>query len=114
MKKLLFAFTFSVLIVSCASKPTTSSEQVKKELTTKWQDRVGQSTKTDFVEEFGQAEWCEQEDTSEKCRFLRKKGTNWVGEKNEADKKRVDMFDQITATFDKDGILRAIDVKAQR
>jgi hypothetical protein len=45
---------------------------------------------------------------------LRKKGTKWVGEKNEADKKRVDMFDQITATFDKDGILRAIDVKAQR
>lgn len=114
MKK---TFTIGLLLIAaCSSKPVTQSEESRKDLDKTWKARIGSTTKTDMVEEFGNAEWCTQDEAgaTETCRFLRKKGVKWVGEKNDTDKKRVDQFDQVIGTFDRQGILRDIETKVQR
>lgn len=115
MKNIIPLLALTVL-VSCASKPTTQTAEARKDLEKTWKARIGAMSKADVVEEFGNPEWCVQDDNgaTETCRFARKKGVKWVGEKDDMDKKRVDQFDQIIGTFDRTGILRDIEVKSQR
>ena len=72
-------------------------------------------TKTDLIETFGSPEWCKMEESgSETCRFYRKKGTRWIGDKKQKDKKPIETGDQVIAEFDKEGILRSFKASAQR
>lgn len=114
MRKALFALALAAVVAGCASKQTASSTDVKKELETKWEKRVGSATKSDFVEDFGDPEWCRpSEDTgTETCRFYKKKGTKWMGEKT--DRKHYEAFDEIVADFDSKGVLRSFKANAQR
>lgn len=113
MKKITLSFSFAViLLVGCASKPETSAE-ARGSLEEDLKDRVGVATKTEFVEKFGQAEWCDPKPTGEEsCRFHKKTGTKWIGEGRE--KKSIDTFDQVVADFDSSGRLRTYEVKSQR
>lgn len=99
-------------IVGCASGPKMSSE-IQAELKEKWEDRVGKATKSDLVQEFGQAEWCRSRTIGgETCRFRKNLGTQWTGP--ETDRKHHAMFDEVVADFDANGILRSAETKAQR
>lgn len=114
--KFVLIFLFAVILVSCASKPVTQTTTARIDLEKKWKPRIGSATKADIVEELGNPEWCMQDDSgsSETCRFSRKTGVKYVGEADDNDKKRVDQFDQIIGTFDRQGVLRDIEVKTQR
>lgn len=114
MIKSLTVVMAAVFLASCASKPITSRE-AREKLEQDFSSKVGSATKTDLIESFGNPEWCKVETTgTESCRFYRKKGTKWIGEKQQKDKKPVEMGDQIIADFDKDGILRSFKASAQR
>jgi len=102
-----------MLWVGCASKKTTSSEAVDQ-LEEKWAAKVGQATKSDFVEQFGNAEWCRPSATGEEtCRFYKKKATVWTGD-NKRDKKSYEAFDEVVAEFDMSGKLKSYKANAQR
>ncbi len=103
-------FTFS----GCSSTPETTKE-AQTRLDETFTEKIGSTTKTELVEIFGNAEWCKVEDSQrETCRFYRKKGVKWIGEKNQKDKKPIEQSDQIIAEFDKEGILRTFKVTTQR
>ena len=118
MKKVLTVLAIVSLSLSaaCASKSSTeTSAEAKKQLDDKWSPKVGTATKSEFVEEFGNASWCrpkESGDGEETCRFLRNKGTKWLGEKT--DRKSVTQHDEIVAEFDHNGVLRSYKSTAQR
>lgn len=108
-KIILYGF---ILLAGCASKPETSTE-ARGNLEEELKDRVGVATKTEFVEKFGHAEWCDPKPTGEEsCRFHKKTGTRWIGAGLE--KKSIDIFDQVVAEFDSSGRLRTYEVKSQR
>jgi len=112
MKNLISIF-FIFVIVSCASKQTSSSD-ARQELDDKWMKRVGSATKSDFVEHFGNAEWCRSQATGEEtCRFYKKVATKWIGE-SKRDKKNYDSFDEVIADFDTNGTLKSFKANAQR
>lgn len=114
MKSLIFFSTAMFLIVACSSGPETTKE-AKEKLEENFSEKIGTATKGDLVEYFGNAEWCKLEDSGrETCRFYRKKGTKWIGEKNQKDKKAIETGDQIIAEFDQEGILRGFKASAQR
>jgi len=106
---------FALLVLAmagCGSSPTRSTD-VREDLDGEWKDRVGKATKSDLIEKFGNAEWCRpQESGSETCRFYRKVGTKWTGEK--LDRKHYEQFDEVVADFGSDGKLRAYKANAQR
>ena len=114
MKILLMTLVVCFLFLSgCAGKKA-SSEEARKELESKWNPQVGKATKTEFVEQFGDAEWCKPDENSgeEVCRFYLKKGTKWIGDKK--DRKHFEQGDDIVANFDGSGILKSLKAKAQR
>lgn len=112
MKNLILLVILSV-IASCASKQTSSSD-ARQQLEDKWTKRVGSATKSDFVEHFGNAEWCRAEPTGEEsCRFYKKVATKWVGEAKR-DKKSYESFDEVIANFDTNGTLKTFKASAQR
>lgn len=101
-----------MVVAGCASKEETSADATKK-LDANFSPKVGEATKNDLVEHFGNPEWCRPEDNGEEtCRFHRKMATKWIGEKRE--KKSYDTFDELMALFDVSGKLKDLKVKAQR
>lgn len=108
-----FALVFTALaLAGCASGPKMSSE-IQGDLQEKWGDRVGKATKSDLVQEFGQAEWCRSRTVGgETCRFRKNRGMKWTGP--EKDRKHHATFDEIVAEFDANGVLRGAEAKAQR
>src|SRR5688572_5587240 len=102
MKKFLW-LAIAVLWVGCASKKTSS--EARQELESKWSDKVGVATKSDFIEQYGNAEWCQPDTNGETCRFYYKKGTKWMGD-NKRDKKSFETFDEVVAEFDSSGKLK--------
>ncbi len=114
MKKLSLIILAPLLMSSCSSTPETS-QQAKEKLEQNYSKKIGSSTKTDLIETFGNPEWCKMEESgSETCRFYRKKGTRWIGDKKQIDKKPIETGDQVIAEFDKEGILRSFKASAQR
>lgn len=114
MKPLVISLLSSLVLISCSHHHETTKEALAK-LEQDFSGQVGTATKGDLIESFGNAEWCKVEDSgTETCRFYRKKGTKWIGEKNQKDKKPVETSDQVVAEFDKDGILRSFKASAQR
>jgi hypothetical protein len=102
------------LFTACSHHQETTQE-AKAKLESKFEDKIGSATKGDLIEYFGNAEWCKIEDSGrETCRFYRKTGVKWVGEKEQKDKKAVEKGDQIIAEFDKDGVLQSFKASAQR
>jgi len=103
----------SLVTISCASKKTVSSSDAKRTLEEKYAALVGVAAKSDLVEEFGNAEWCQsKEGGAETCRFYRKLASKWIGEKRE--KKSYDTFDELIADFGSDGKLKGFKANAQR
>ena len=116
MKKALaflaLAAAFAPMTTGCASKETTAD--AKKKLDVAYEQRVGSATKEDMIEDFGNPEWCRPDENTgdETCRFYRKKGTKWMGDKK--DRKHIDQYDDVVAQFDTKGVLRSFKAKAQR
>ncbi len=102
------------ILAGCSGKKTTSSTEARTEMESKWAPMVGKATKTEFVEQYGDAEWCKPiEDTGEEtCRFYLKKGIKWVGDKK--DHKHFEQGDNIVADFDSKGVLKTFKAAAQR
>ena len=96
----------------CAGKETTTDAREKLEST--WAPQIGKATKAEFVEKYGDAEWCKphEESGEETCRFYLKKGTKWLGDKK--DRKHFESGDDVVADFDNTGVLKAFKAKAQR
>ena len=114
MKKMLMVLIPLSLSLSCTNKEVTTAEAEKK-LSDKYTPKVGVATKNEIMEEFGNPEWCKPDASgSETCRFYRKKGTKWIGEKEQKDKKALERFEQIIADFDTNGILRGFKSSAQQ
>ena len=112
MKRILFLSLAAFLVMSCSHQQTAT--QAREALESRYTPRIGKATKQDIMEEFGNPEWCKLDDSgSETCRFILKKGVKWVGTDN-TDKTELMQFDQITAQFDSDGVLRSFKANAQR
>jgi hypothetical protein len=115
MKHLALTISVLFLTLSCATKKPTTAE-AQKNLDEKWTPQVGTATKNELIAEFGNPEWCKMQDEgTETCRFYKKKGTKWIGDKEtKRDKKPVEQFDQLIADFDSNGVLRNLKSSAQR
>lgn len=109
------ALVVVTLFVGCAANETKSSE-AREKLEKAFEPQIGKATKSDFIEQFGPAQWCRQQETgTETCRFARKVGTKWVGDKaDKTDRKRVEQFDNVLTEFDGNGRLRNFEVDTQR
>ena len=105
------------ILAACSSKQVgdgMTSAEARAKLQKTYKDKVGEATKTDFVEEFGSANWCRiKEPNGETCRFYKKLGNKWIGEDGR-DKKNLELFNEIVAEFDGAGKLRSYEVNAQR
>lgn len=101
--------------VGCASNETKSSE-ARQKLENAFEPQVGKATKADFIEQFGPPQWCRQQESgNETCRFARKVGTKWVGDKKDkTDRRRVEQYDNVVTEFDGYGKLRSFEVDTQR
>lgn len=107
---LLIAFCFA----SCSSKKDVTTAEAKKQLDENYSAKIGTATKQELISDFGNPEWCKQEDSgTETCRFYRKKGTKWIGEEGR-DKKNISRYDQVIADFDTNGILKSFKASALR
>ncbi len=102
-----------VMLTGCSGKKSSSSDALK-ELEAKWTPAVGKATKSEFVENYGNAQWCKPDENSgeETCRFYLKKGTKWLGDAK--DRAHIDQGDDVVANFDNAGILQSFKAKAQR
>lgn len=113
MKTLLSLAVVTLLVASCASKKTMDSSDARQSIEDKFANRIGVATKEDFVQEFGNANWCRPSPTGdENCRFYQKVGTKWTGEKT--DKTYREAFNEVFAEFDTTGVLKSFKVNAQR
>lgn len=114
-RKILFLSIVSLVIASCASKKdTTTTAEAKKQIEDIFNPKIGSATKQDLISDFGNPEWCKQEDSGgETCRFYRKKGTKWIGEEGR-DKKSITKYDQVIADFDSNGTLKSFKASALR
>lgn len=103
------------VLAGCASNETKSSESRQK-LEKAFEPQIGKATKADFIEQFGPPQWCRPKETGdETCRFARKVGQKWVGDKNDkTDRRRVEQFDNVITEFDGYGKLRSFEVDTQR
>lgn len=98
---------------ACSSSKVKSSADALKDIHKKYQEQIGKATKSDLVEEFGQADWCEQKPSGpETCRFYKALGTMWKGDKE--NRTRYEAFDEVVAEFDAQGTLRDYKAKSQR
>lgn len=106
-------YLFIVLVLAaCAHKETSTA--ARKKLDSKWEGAVGEATKSELIEDFGTPEWCRKDDAGEEsCRFYRRKGTQWIGEKK-TDRKHYSAYDEILADFDSTGKLKSFKANAQR
>lgn len=101
------------LAAACASKKTLSTADALKDLNSRYEGRIGKARKAELVEEFGQADWCEQKPGgTETCRFYRQMGTIWKGDKE--NRTRYDSYDEVVAEFDPQGIMRDYKARSQR
>jgi hypothetical protein len=97
---------------ACASKPSSSGEATSK-LEDKWKSKIGVARKTDFIEDYGTAEWCRNETSGEEtCRFYKKGKTRYLGDGR--DKKAVENYDEVVADFAVDGTLKSFKANSQR
>jgi hypothetical protein len=104
---------FMLLVVAACSTTSTDSGNARKSIEDKYNERIGKATKQDFVQEFGDANWCRSQPTGdESCRFYKRIGTRWIGEK--PDRVPHEMFDEIYSDFDSNGVLKSIKVNSQR
>lgn len=118
MKRTLQSALALVLVttfVGCASNETKSSE-AREKLEKSFEPQIGKATKSDFIEQFGPPQWCRPQETGvETCRFARKVGQKWVGDKNDkTDRHRVEQYDNVITEFDGYGKLRSFEVDTQR
>ncbi len=112
MKKATILAT-TLLLAACAGKKTVSTSDALKELNQRYEARVGKAYKAELVEEFGQADWCEQKPGgTETCRFYRRVGTIWKGDKE--NRTRYETYDEVVADFDPQGLLRDYKARSQR
>lgn len=112
MKKVIF-LVITLAFAGCAGKSTQSSADALKDLNDRYSKKVGASTKSELVEEFGPADWCEQRPGgSETCRFYKSMGVQWKGDKE--NRTRYEAFDEVVADFDGKGVLRDYKAKSQR
>ena len=109
--RVLFGLVAIVSLIGCASKETSAEAQARIEK--KYEERVGTARKAELIEDFGTPEWCRANDSGvETCRFFKKKGTKWMGEKR--DRTHYTTYDEIVAEFDEKNVLRAFKASAQR
>ena len=102
-----------LLVMSCSHQQTAA--QARQNIESQYHSKIGTATKQDIMEEFGNPEWCKLDDSgAETCRFILKKGVKWINGTDKTDKTELMQFDQITAQFDSDGILRGFKANAQR
>ena len=114
MKKLLLIVGL-VVLSSCASKSAVPSSAAQSDLEDKYNPLIGKATKADFVEEFGQANWCRPAASGsgeESCRFYKRIGTKWMGEKD--NRTHRETFDEMFTEFDSNGTLKSFKANAQR
>ncbi len=109
-----FSYAFAcLLLLGCAGKSVTPSADTRERLENEWSKGIGSATKSDFVQRFGNAQWCRPQISGEEiCRYYKKKGTAWVGE-DKRDKTSYTQFEEVVATFDPNGKLRSYQVDAQ-
>lgn len=101
------------ILSNCATKRTTVTGEAHEDLTQKYKGQVGVATKTDFVEEFGSADWCQPKGGgAETCRFVKKMGVKWTGDK--LNRKQHELYDEVITDFDSQGILKTFEAKSQR
>lgn len=116
MKAKLLLLAVGLFVAACASSERGGSQDsstAKRDLEEKYNNKVGTATKTDFVQEFGPANWCRQQSTGEEtCRFYKKLQTKWMGEKT--DRTHRETYDEVIADFDTNGVLKSFKVAAQR
>ncbi len=115
MKNLSFVLGLVVVLGGCASKQGVPSSEALSSLDEKYTSRVGKATKADFVEEFGQANWCRPAASGsgeESCRFYKRIGTKWMGEKD--NRSHRETFDEVFTEFDASGVLKSFKANAQR
>lgn len=113
MKAILWVLPVFVM-VSCASKQKSeSTSNALKDLDSRYSEKVGKANKTELVEEFGTADWCEPKPGGgEKCRFYKAMGLQWRGDKENRTKYQT--FDEVVADFDSQGTLREYKARSQR
>ena len=103
----------ALAVVGCASQKVVESSNASKDLEDRYSGRVGAATKTDFVQEFGNANWCRPQPTGEEtCRFYKKLTVKWDGEKT--DRTHREAFDEMIADFDQNGVLKSFKANSQR
>lgn len=102
----------ALLVLGCASQDNRSEEATESLLDT-WSPRIGTAKKSEFVEKFGNPEWCRLRDSgAETCRFYNKRGVKWLGP--EKDRKSYIQYDQVIADFDGQDVLRSFEGDSQR
>lgn len=107
-----YVFIVMVVIAGCAHKETSS--QIRARLDSRWESQLGSATKSELIEDFGIPDWCRKEESGEEsCRFFKRKGTQWVGEKK-TEKRYYSTYDEILADFDNQGKLKNFKTNAQR
>lgn len=108
--------TLLLLGASCTSSNRVvqpKTYDAKRDIEEKWKPLMGKATKQEFVQEYGAPSWCEFSDGKEEtCRFHKTMGEKWVGDR--LNKRRVEIYDEVVATFSVDGTLKTFDPKAQR
>jgi hypothetical protein len=104
----------ALLAVGCAhQQPAETTAAARMHLEERWKDKLGTATKTDFISEFGNPNWCKLKDSGEEsCRFYKKLQTKWMGD--DLDKKEIETFDEVIADFGTDGTLRQFKANALR
>jgi hypothetical protein len=114
MKLSLLVLTAVVVVIGGCSSNQPKSEKALEKLESRFSDRVGKARKSELVEYFGTADWCRPNESTggETCRFYKKTGTAWVGEKR--DKKNYLQYDEVMVELDSKGILREFTPSAQR
>ncbi|MBY0371639.1 hypothetical protein K2X33_13215 [bacterium] len=103
----------ALVLSACASKKAANTEGALDALNQKYSERVGKAYKTELVEEFGTASWCEpQPGGGESCRFYKSLGSRWRGDKE--NRNRYEAFDEVIADFDAGGLMRDYKARSQR
>ena len=113
MKRMLCLIGLTLLAGACAHHEITTSADAKRALDERYKKEIGAATKADFVEAFGEAQWCRpQPGGEETCRFYNRLETKWGGDK--LNRTHYDTYDQVVAVFDTNGTLKSFESTAQR
>lgn len=112
MKYILYSLV-AVAVAACASKTISQTPDARKDLEERYAQKVGVATKHDLTQEFGAPAWCRNNPSGEEtCRFYKKIGTKWMGDKK--DRTNYEQFDEVVAEFDSNGVMRSFKSNAQR